>query len=131
MQWMDAAVVPNFEWYAAKSRKLRGPPRCPYASASRCPRYLASLSLMGSAGATKMDEAEEERLVTHWKRSVIWPHTAEQDISISQIESDGVAKTSMFANFCPEVMFDRFGYFASQGATTRKACKDAIGDNDL
>jgi len=49
-----------------------------YASANRCPRYFASLSLMGLTGATKIDEAEEERLAARWERSGIWPHTAEQ-----------------------------------------------------
>ena len=68
---------------------------------------------MGMAGATKMDEAEEEELVARWKRSGIWPHTAEQDTSISQTKSNGTTKISMYANFCPEVIFDHLGHFAS------------------
>jgi hypothetical protein len=110
---MGAVIVPDFQWYVTKSRELGQSPRCMYASANRCPRYFASLSLMGLTGATKIDEAEEERLAARWERSGIWPHSAEQGTSISQVDSNGITKTSMYANFCPEVMFDRLGHFAS------------------
>ena len=101
----EVVITPNFDWYATLSRQLGGAPRCP---------YLSSLSLMGSAGATKMDKAEEERLFARWKQSDIWPHTADQDTGTFQTVSDsGATQTSMFLNFCPEVTFDIFGLFAS------------------
>jgi len=60
-----------------------------------------------------MDEAEEKRLDARWTRSELWPHTAEQDTSISHSETNGVTRIGMYSNFCPEVIFDRLGYFAS------------------
>jgi hypothetical protein len=52
------AVIPNFDWYSKIGKELGLPPRCPYASVDRCPRYFYSRSLMGDAGATKIEPSE-------------------------------------------------------------------------
>lgn len=105
----DPPVIPDFEWYSHISER-RGPaPRCPYASVERCPRYYQSLSLLGEAGSTKIDSAEDERLLERWKQSDLWPRTDEYATSVSG--PSGEPKN--FSNFCPEVSYDRFGCFAS------------------
>jgi hypothetical protein len=76
----------------------------------RCPRYYESLSLLGNAGvATSVDPEQDQRLLEMWKRSDLWPVTKEQAASVMGWEG----KPSHFFNFCPEVSFDRFGWFAS------------------
>jgi hypothetical protein len=39
----------------------------------------------------------------------LWPTTREQETSVSHVDDEARG----FTNFCPEVSFDRFGYFAS------------------
>ncbi len=85
---------------------MGAPPRCPFATVESCPRYYQSLSLLGNAGGTSIDSAEDQRLIEKWKTSDLWPKTKEQETSIS-------GNNKFFGNFCPEVSFERFGYFAS------------------
>ena len=82
------------------------PPRCPFATVETCPRFYQSLSLLGSAGSTAIDSSEDKRLLEKWKSTDIWPKTREQETII-------YGNNKFFGNFCPEVAFDRFGYFAS------------------
>lgn len=100
---------PDLEWYAGISSKKGLTSRCPYAAAGRCPRYYQSLSLLGNAGSTQIDESDDRRLEAFWRSSDLWPLTAEQATMVSG-PSDG---RKSFARFCPEVAFDRFGLFAS------------------
>jgi hypothetical protein len=64
---------------------------------------------LGRAGSTSIDEAEDKRLQEFWEKSDLWPQTSEYETSISG--PGGEPKN--FSNFCPEIIFDRFGYFAS------------------
>jgi hypothetical protein len=103
-------VNPDLDWYSRESRRRDLPtPRCPFASVRRCPRYWESLSLLGEAGSTKIDPEEDRKLKERWSASDIAPATEEQSPSISG--PDG--RISSFSNFCPEVLFDRFGLFVS------------------
>ena len=88
-----------------KSTELGLTPRCPFTSVKRCPRYYESLSLLGSAGITKVDQEEDERLKHFWDRSDLRPPTKEYAPAL-QGDSD-------FFHFCPEIIYDRFGYFSS------------------
>jgi hypothetical protein len=103
-------MIGDRDWYVGEStiREL-STPRCPFASADRCPRYYQSLSLLGDAGSTKIEAKTDKRLFKKWRRSDLWPRTEEESASIYR--SDG--KTHMFAQFCPEVLYERFGWFAS------------------
>lgn len=99
----------SLEWYKGISLDYKVPPRCPFASVHRCPRFYQSLSLLGEAGSTKIDAEEDERLKGYWEGTDLWPVVDDQATSV--ISSNEKAKH--FWNFCPEVSFERFGYFAS------------------
>lgn len=101
-------IIPNFDWYSKIGKELGLPPRCPYASVDRCPRYFYSRSLIGDAGATKIEPSEGKRLLRKWQYSSLAPATAEEDTEISR-SGDRVFS---YSNFCPEVSFDIFGIFA-------------------
>ena len=101
--------IPDLRWYIEISRERGASPRCPFATSERCPRYFQSLSLLGEAGSTKIEPDEDERLFQAWKRTDLWPKTAEYETSLF----GPVGEEKHFANFCPEVAHDRFGYFAS------------------
>jgi hypothetical protein len=102
-------IVPDFEWYKNKSEKRGTSVRCPFATVERCPRYYESLSLLGSAGSTSIDEEIDKRLKEKWSQSDVWPVTYEQATSISGPDD----RVTSFSNYCPEVTFDRFGLFAT------------------
>ena len=86
------------------------PPRCPYATVHRCPRYYQSLWLLGQyGGATQIDSAQDEALLEKWRASDLWPVTSEQEPSVYGPEGN----PKMFNRFCPEVSYDRFGWFAT------------------
>jgi hypothetical protein len=91
------------------SQKYNFPPRCPFASAYRCPRYYQSLSLLGESRiSTSIDPEEDNRLLEKWKESDLWPVIEEQATSIS-----GIPGKYDFSNFRPEVSFEIFDLFAS------------------
>jgi hypothetical protein len=100
-------IIPDLKWYLKQSKKDF--PRCQFANANRCPRYFQSLSLLGSAGTTKLSEKEDRKLSRIWKKSPLWPKTDEQATSISGPEGN----YKHYWNFCPEISFERFGFFAS------------------
>jgi len=104
-----SVIVPNLDWYKKKNSDSNLPPRCPFATVKSCPRYYQSLSLIGDAGATKIDPSEDRRLLKFWKTNDLWPKTGEQETSVSGPEN----QMKHFSNFCPEVAFEIIGYFAS------------------
>lgn len=99
---------PNIEWYLHISRERRVAPRCPFATVERCPRYLASLSLLREMGFTGIEEEEDRRLHKKWGNSELLPRMVEQDTSVF-----GSPTSKCLANYCPEVSFDHYGVFAS------------------
>lgn len=101
--------IPDLQWCSERSKSKGIAIRCPFATVESCPRYYQSVSLLGNAGSTAIPIDEDERLFAKWKASELWPRSAEYETSISGWEG----KASHFSNFCPEVAFDRFGYFAT------------------
>lgn len=103
-----SVIVPDLDWYTNKSREQEVASRCPFATVNACPRYYQSLSLLGDAGSTRIEEKEDKRLLKQWKKSDLWPKTREQDTEVS-----GSNDKNKFIRFCPEVAFERFKYFAT------------------
>jgi len=101
--------IPDLDWNTKRSHARGVGIRCPFATVDLCPRYYQSLSLLGAAGSTSIEQDEDQRLLTIWKASSLWPKTGEYETSISGPEG----RISQVSNFCPEVAFDRFGYFAT------------------
>jgi len=103
------ARIPDFEWYTRLSQTRGVSPRCPFANVHRCPRYFASLWLMGEhGGATRMDADLEKELSERWNKSELSPVVQEQEPS-----AFGSGTKWSFSKLCPEVAYDRFGWFAS------------------
>lgn len=100
---------PDLQWYLNQSTKQRTSPRCPFSTVSSCPRFYQSSSLLGRAGSTEISEKENKELLKKWKKSPLWPTTAEQSTSIAGPSGN----YKHFWNFCPEVSYERFGLFAS------------------
>ena len=103
-------MIGDFEWYTSESaEKGMSTPRCPFATTERCPRYYQSLSLMGDAGSTRLDPKEDKRLLKRWRKSELWPRTAQQETALFSVSGE----PHIFTRFCPEVVYDRFGWFAT------------------
>jgi hypothetical protein len=92
-------MVGDLDWYLRESSSKRTP--TPHAV-----RLLTQIIVLVIFRACRF---EEKRLLKKWTRSALWPRTAEQATSISGSET----KSSIFSNFCPEVLFDGFGLFAT------------------
>jgi hypothetical protein len=102
-------IIPDLYWYNQAGREKGITGRCPFATVESCPRYYQSLSLLGEVGSTNIAPHEVARLLAYWHGSDLWPKTSEYATSVSGPAGD----PHQFSNFCPEVAFDRFGYFAS------------------
>lgn len=103
-------TVPDSSWYQSKSSERNVPSSCPYANVHKCPRYYASLYMLGKARVTTSISDEKVRALDFfWKESGLLPVIAEEDTGIS----GGDGKTTSFSNFCPEVSFTYFRLYAS------------------
>lgn len=103
-------TIPDSSWYRKKSSERDAPSSCPYANVHKCPRYYASIYLLGEAKVTTSISADKkEALDAFWENSRLLPVIDEDDTSING--SDG--RISSFSNFCPEVTFAYFRYYAS------------------
>jgi len=101
--------IPDFEWYGRISKEKGMALRCPFTTVETCPRYYQSLSLLAEAGFTGISDKENKKLLNKWKSSDIWPKIDEQATSIRKSDS----KLSTFSNFCPEILYDNYGYFCT------------------
>ena len=102
-------VIPNLEWYKAESKRWGVTPRCPFASVHSCPRFYQSVSLLGRAGCTAIAPDEDAALKARWERHPLWPVVDEQATQTSR----GGDRPHTFHNYCPEVLGQTFGYFAT------------------
>ena len=90
---------PDLKWYSEINAGKNLSPRCP--------RYYERVSLLGEAGiATAIAPDEDSRLSEQWKRTDLWPVVDEQHAAVW-------GRPSIFFKICPEVSFERYGWFAS------------------
>ena len=100
----------NFEWYASVSRRQGLPPRCPFASVRRCPKYFHSLTSLADASViSDLDPAVRSHLEEKWSEDR--PAVAEDSPGWMKAGDDNVLRQVF--GICPEVGFDVFGRFAS------------------
>lgn len=103
-------TIPDSSWYRNKSSERDAPFSCPYANVHKCPRYYLSICALGEVGmTTSINDDKKEALDAFWEDSRLLPVIAEDDTSISGHHG----KPSSFSNFCPEVSFSFFRYYAS------------------
>ncbi|MFJ3120437.1 hypothetical protein ACIPI6_28270 [Pseudomonas protegens] len=103
-------IVPDFSWYQSKSSERGAPSSCPYANVHKCPRYYASIYMLGKARTiTSMSTSKVEALDAFWNESGLLPVIEEEDTGISG--TDG--RITSLSNFCPEVSFTYFRLYAS------------------
>ncbi|WP_321849882.1 hypothetical protein [Pseudomonas paraveronii] len=103
-------TVPDSSWYRKKSSESDAPSSCPYANVHKCPRYYASIYMLGEAKVTTSISADKkEALDALWENSTLLPVIGEDDTSISGANG----RINSFSNFCPEVTFTYFRYYAS------------------
>lgn len=107
---MSMITIPDASWYEKKSREGNVADECPYANVHKCPRYYGSLYMLGKTGMiTSIAPETCVELDAIWENSGLSPVIAEEDTGIT---SSG-DKTHSFQNFCPEVSFKFFRYYAS------------------
>jgi hypothetical protein len=102
-------VIPYFYWHTQIGEKRKVTDRCPCATVEYCPRFCQSLSLLSEAGSTKVPRGENDRNLSCWNTGDLWPKTDEDATLISGTSGEPL----ILSNFCPEVSFDCFGYFAA------------------
>ena len=103
-------TVPDSSWYRAKSSEAGVACSCPYANVHKCYRYYASIYMLGEVQMiTSISDEKKSELEEFWKQSDLVPVIAEDDTGIGGSEG----RSSSFSNFCPEVTYTYFGYYAS------------------
>lgn len=120
-------ITPDYDWYKSVSKMQRSTNRCPFAQVRRCPRYFYSRSLLGDCGSTPIEKELDEELTRLWQLSEFAPTTDEDMPSVTQSGD----KHPSFWKFCPEVMFDRFGWFVSDLSPYADEIDEQAGRNML
>ena len=62
-------IIPNLNWYIPISEQNGVQPRCPFAAVKTYPRFYQSLSLLGEAGSTQIDQKEDNESLSHWQKN--------------------------------------------------------------
>lgn len=103
-------TIPDSYWYRNKSVETDAPFLCPYANVHKCHRYYSSVFMLGEIKMiTSISDDKKEALDSFWKESKLLPVIAEDDTGICGSEREFTS----FSNFCPEVSFTYFRYYAS------------------
>ncbi|MBA1300792.1 hypothetical protein [Pseudomonas carnis] len=103
-------TIPDSSWYRSKSSEKKAPASCPYANVHKCPRYYASMYMLGEARIiTSINNVKKTSLDAYWASSGLLPVIAEEETCIHGRQGNW----SAFSNFCPEIAFAYLRYYAS------------------
>lgn len=105
---MQELENPDINWYEKTSSSKSLPQRCPYATIKLCPKYFFSYSLCAKVGSTsKLSNKDDYEVMKFWESTNYLPMIAESEPTISGNDIKN------YRNYCPEVLYTLFGYFAS------------------
>lgn len=103
-------IIPDKIWWEQERRKHKAQSVCPYANSHRCPRYFESLVLLSRnkiiAGINDKKEIELEEF---WSRTSFSSLCDEEVPAVTTKKYGGISSVS---NFCPEVSYKYFNYYA-------------------
>jgi len=103
-------TVPDSSWYRAKSSEAGVACSCQYANVNKCHRFYASIYMLGEVKMiTSISDGKKSELDEFWRQSDLVPVIAEDDTGVGGSEG----RPSSFSNFCPEVTYTYFRYYAS------------------
>jgi len=105
---MQEVINPDIQWYENVSSSKSLSRRCPYATIKLCPKYFFSYSLCSQVGSmSKLSKKDDDEAMRLWGKTDYLPMIAENEPTVS---GDDVKN---YRNYCPEVLYVLFGYFAS------------------
>ena len=82
-------TIPDFSWYRSKSSEKNASDSCPYANVHKCPRYYASIYMLGEARiTTSINDDKKESLDAFWASSGLLPVIAEEETGISGLQGN-------------------------------------------
>lgn len=100
------SVIPDLQWYKNQSKLEGGPPRCPFNSSKRCPKFSQSIDVL--VAHDLLEPAQNK------------PYSSVKDSTSDQralIESPHMSRRGpeknryYYHNFCPEVLWRKYGLF--------------------
>ncbi len=100
----------NTKWYFDKSKAKNLPLHCPIAAPYLCLRFLITIDLSVEVGLCRGINLEsKERYYRYWRKQLHKFINLEAEPAVSFINDEPFN----MSNFCPEVSYLIFGYFAS------------------
>ncbi|WP_447046156.1 hypothetical protein [Vreelandella sp. H-I2] len=103
-------VIPDKNWWEKERKKRNALSTCPYANSYRCPRHYESLDLLSRINVIAgISSEKKEELTAFWDRTIFSSLCDEELPSVSVNSFGGLSSVS---NFCPEISFKYFRYYA-------------------
>lgn len=103
-------IIPDKNWWDNESHNRNAATVCPYANSHSCPRYHDSVVLLKrSKMIAGITDTKEEELSEYWERTKFSSLCDEELPSVCSNKNGGVSSIS---NFCPEISYKYFYYYA-------------------